>query len=156
MLKIAFPTEDGQSISRHLGRAQYFSVVTLQDGTDPVFEQRLKPHHASHEGHDHAHGHDHELAPARPGVPLHPTLQVEKPAAEMNLSVSGNPTAVHAMFDVIADCQVLVAGGMGEPAYQCALGRGLEVFLTGEWKITAALQAYKAGTLASDLRRVHS
>lgn len=156
MKKIAFPSEDGQTISRHLGRAPFFIVATLQDGLSPALEQRPKPHHGA--GHDHAEHdrqeHEHSLSPK--AAPLHPALQQPSPGPETSISVSANPEGVHAMFSVIADCQVLVAGGMGEPAYQRAQAYGLEVYLTGEWKIDAALAAYQAGELKSDLRRVHA
>ncbi len=59
------------------------------------------------------------------------------------------------MLEVISDCQVLVAGGMGEPMYQRALSKGLEVYLTGEDQVSSALDAYLRGTLSSNLRRVH-
>ena len=37
MKKIAFPTEDGETISLHLGRAQFFLVATLDDFSgDPL------------------------------------------------------------------------------------------------------------------------
>jgi predicted Fe-Mo cluster-binding NifX family protein len=58
------------------------------------------------------------------------------------------------MFAPIADCKVLLCGGMGTPAYQKALSAGLEVVLTGG-EIQAAVQAYLNGQTASDLRRVH-
>ena len=153
MKKIAFPSEDGQTISRHLGRAPYFIVATLQDGQPPAFEQRPKPHHGSDHEHSDQQAHDHSAPQA---APLHPELQKAAPNPETSISVSANPEGVHAMFSVIADCQVLVAGGMGEPAYQRALAYGLDVYLTGEWKIEAALAAYQAGQLESDLRRVHA
>jgi predicted Fe-Mo cluster-binding NifX family protein len=158
MKKIAFPSEDGQTISRHLGRAPFFIVATLQDGQLPTLERRPKPHHGS--GHDHdEHEHSNEQGHAQPSpqaAPLHPDLQHAPPNPDTSISVSANPEGVHAMFSVIADCQVLVAGGMGEPAYQRAQAYGLEVYLTGEWKIEAALAAYQAGLLKSDLRRVHA
>ena len=59
------------------------------------------------------------------------------------------------MFAPIQDCQVLLVGGMGQPAYQKALTAGLEVVLTGG-AIEATVQAYLNGELASDLRRVHA
>jgi len=59
------------------------------------------------------------------------------------------------MFAPIGDCQVLVAGGMGSPAHEKALSAGLQVILTGG-EIQPALEAYLAGTLASDARRIHT
>lgn len=58
------------------------------------------------------------------------------------------------MFAPIQDCQVLLAGGMGEPAYQRALAAGLNVILTGG-KITEAVDLFLKGNLSSDLRRIH-
>lgn len=58
------------------------------------------------------------------------------------------------IFAPIADCQVLLCGGMGTPAYQKAIQAGLEVVLAGG-EIRLALQAYLEGRLSSDLRRVH-
>ncbi len=58
------------------------------------------------------------------------------------------------MFAPIADCGVLVAGGMGTPAYAAAQRAGLEVILAGG-EIGVALHAYREGALESDSRRVH-
>jgi predicted Fe-Mo cluster-binding NifX family protein len=58
------------------------------------------------------------------------------------------------MFAPIADCALLLAGGMGETAYQKARAAGLEVILTGG-EIQAAIQAYLKGEAHSDPRRIH-
>ncbi|MEJ5240842.1 MAG: NifB/NifX family molybdenum-iron cluster-binding protein [Anaerolineales bacterium] len=58
------------------------------------------------------------------------------------------------MFAPIGDCQVLLVGGMGEPAYRKALAAGLQVILVGG-PIREAVMAYLQGTLESDLRRIH-
>ena len=123
MSKVAFPTDDGETISRHLGQAQYYVVIDIEEHPSQ-FERRSKPVHDAHDetGGDHQHN-GHGLA--------------------------------QTMFEPLADCQVLISGGMGQPAYQFALSRGLQVILTGEKTIAGALQAYQSGTLASDMRRVH-
>lgn len=59
------------------------------------------------------------------------------------------------MFASIQDCQVLVAGGMGTPAYEAALARGLQVIVTDQHDITIAAQAYLSGTLPVDRQRIH-
>lgn len=58
------------------------------------------------------------------------------------------------MFAPINDCQVLLVGGMGQPAYRKAQAAGLEIFLTGG-PIESAVRAYLSGELTSDMRRVH-
>ena len=64
------------------------------------------------------------------------------------------PSLHGSMLEPIADCHVLIAGGMGAPAWEKARGAGLEVILAGG-KIDEALTAYASGALASDERRLH-
>jgi predicted Fe-Mo cluster-binding NifX family protein len=52
MTKLAFPTDDGETISKHLGQARYFQVITLEDGQVQSSERRDK---ASHSPQDHVH-----------------------------------------------------------------------------------------------------
>jgi predicted Fe-Mo cluster-binding NifX family protein len=139
MTKIAFPTDDGRNISRHFGQAAQFLVLTVEDGQVVARESRLKPAHS----HDHGHDHSHE-----------PAAQVS--LGEINVAQGqGGHDGHQGMFDLLADCQVLMAGGMGQPAYDRAAAMGLEVVLPGEKDIEKALEAYLAGTLRSDMRRVH-
>lgn len=58
------------------------------------------------------------------------------------------------MLAPIRDCQVMLCGGMGSPAYQKAVNTGLEVILTGG-RISDAVQSYLSGTLNSDSHRIH-
>ena len=60
------------------------------------------------------------------------------------------------MVGPIADCQVLIAGGMGQPAYDTAVAAGLTVILTGERSVAAALAAFRANTLITERRRIHA
>lgn len=122
MVKIAAVTENHQKLSSHFGRAPYYEVFTVENGSIVAQEERTKPYHGRHAEHDHdSHGHDHGHAD---------------------------------MFAPIQDCQVLLCGGMGGPAYQKALSAGLEVVLTGG-EIRSALQAYLNGEITSDMRRLH-
>lgn len=127
ILKVAFPTEEGQTISRHFGRAPYFKVVTLQNSVETATELRGNPGGVedSHHAHDHGHDEDHQHGHG------------EK-------------------FALVADCQVLIGAGMGQPAYDQLQNMGLETFLTGEKLIVEALAKYLAGTLTSDMRRIHA
>ncbi len=58
------------------------------------------------------------------------------------------------MFAPISDCQILICGGMGTPAYQKAQIAGLQVVLAGG-EMRTAVDAYLLGQLNSDPRRVH-
>lgn len=115
--KIAIPTDDGETISRHFGSARYFQVISPDGGQVAMREKG---------GHDHDHGH-HEHGQGHGGK-----------------------------FELLHDCAVLIGAGMGQPAYDRLQRMGLEVILTGEKQIAAALEKYRAGTLRSDMRRVHA
>jgi len=149
MTKIAFPTDDGTTISRHLGQAHLYVVVTLEDGAQPKMEQRPKQAHGPHH-----HDHEHEQPVAGNAVSMDaiqftPHAQADRADDEHARTASG-------MFAPLADCQVLISGGMGQPAYDHAVGLGLQVILTGANTIAEALQAYQDGSLSSDMRRVHA
>lgn len=120
-LKLAFPSDDGETISRHFGQAQYFRVLTLEDGKVVQTELRSK---ASHKHGDHS---QHQAG-------VHPGQQ---------------------MVNAIADCQVLVCGGMGTPAFQKASNAGLQVILTRQLSIESAVQAFAAGALVNEPGLVH-
>ena len=131
--KIAVVTQDEQTISSHFGMAPYYQVFSIADGHVVAQEQREKPHHQGH----------------------HNQPQAQVQMEHEHQQHDGPQGRGHgAMFAPIADCQVLLCGGMGRPAYQGALEAGLEVVLVGG-KILAALQAYLDGQVASDPRRVH-
>jgi predicted Fe-Mo cluster-binding NifX family protein len=53
--KIAFPTDDGEAISRHFGQARYFKVITVTDGVLGTSELREKASH-QHGEHNHTGG----------------------------------------------------------------------------------------------------
>jgi predicted Fe-Mo cluster-binding NifX family protein len=124
MKRIAFPTSNGETISRHLGEALFYLVADLDDAGVVTFEKREKPRRdrAGEQGGEGADKHGH-LGPA--------------------------------LFAPVHDCQVLISGGMGRPADEHARAQGLEVILPTEERIDDALQAYRAGQLVSDLRRIH-
>lgn len=120
-MKIAFPTDDGKSISRHFGQAKYFRVITLENGQPGPSELRKKATQLNG-------NHD-------PTSGVHPDQQ---------------------MVDAIDDCQVLIAGGMGSPAYNCASNAGLEVILTREAAINLAVLTYLSGKLENEMQLIHA
>lgn len=125
-MKIAFVADDAQTISAHFGRAPYVVVVTLENGQEISREVREKEAHGSQE-HDHGHAHEHNH---------HHRDHSSK-------------------FAALADCDVMIVRGIGSPALAHAQTLGLEVFLTRESSIDAALAAYLAGQLDNDPRRIH-
>jgi predicted Fe-Mo cluster-binding NifX family protein len=118
--KLAFPTDDGETISRHFGQARQFRVVMLLDGRIAASELREK---ASHQ-----HGEHPETENAHPG---------------------------QRMVETVADCQVVISGGMGTPMLARLEAAGLKVYLTREASIAAATKAFLDGTLENDALLIH-
>jgi len=135
-IKIAIPTNDGKTISRHFGQATAFLVVTLDDGVITEQELREMPDAGGHtDHHHHNHDHDHEH--------------------HHHHGMGGNP-AHSAKFDYIQDCQVLIGGGMGQPAMQRLNSMGIQVALTDHKYIADLLEEIKTGQVKHNPRRVHS
>ncbi len=64
--KIAFVTDDGTTISSHFGRALYYEIVTVKNGTIIKRERVPKAGHHTFvhsEGHGHEHKHGQMLSP---------------------------------------------------------------------------------------------
>lgn len=122
-MKIAIVTEDGRTISRHFGRAPYYLVLTVEEGQIVNREMRDKPGHAQFAGGPHFED------PRGHGYGAH--------AADRHAR----------MAQAIADCQVLLAGGMGWGAKESLEQRGIRVVMTDIADIQQAVQSYLAGTL---------
>lgn len=132
-MKIAAITDDGQAISQHFGRARSFLVVTVEDGKIVGQELRDKAGHhtfAPHEGTGHSHAGPHGFDPASRGR--------------------------HAqMLAAIADCQVVLAGGMGQGMYQNLQQTGIRPVLTEVEDIQEAIRAFIEGRLVERPECVH-
>lgn len=68
---------------------------------------------------------------------------------------SGQDTHASGMVGVVSDCTVIIAGGMGSPAYASIQAANLMPILTDLRDIDQAAQAYAAGTLVNRLERMH-
>jgi len=135
-MKIAAVSEDGVTISQHFGRAPFYVVVTVEDGKIVSRETRDKMGHAQFAGEPHAeeaHGAD-------------PRGHGFDPAAQ-NRHVR--------MAAAIADCQVLLACGMGAGAYQSMEQAGIRPVVTDVTNIDEAVQAYLAGSLQDHVEKLH-
>lgn len=145
-MKIAVVTEDQRKISGHFGRAPMYMVYTVEDGQIVNKEAVAKPahHHGSHghgtiqqidmpgeHDHEHEHGHDHGHT---------------GPEAD----------AKHAgMLAPIADCDVLIARGMGRGAWMSLEAAGVEPVITNIHDIEEAVQAYIDGTITNHVEKLH-
>jgi predicted Fe-Mo cluster-binding NifX family protein len=134
-MRIAVATDDGQTISRHFGRARQYAVLTVEDGTIVSRELRDKsaPHwradrlaEAEDEAKDGAHGDGH----ADRGKHL-------------------------AMFAAIDDCEVVIAGGMGKGAHDHATEAGIRPIVTSLHDIDEAAIQCAAGRILDEVARLH-
>jgi len=125
-VKIAAITDDGKTISQHFGRARYYLVCTVEEGRITGQELREKAGHhsfAPHQGTDHHASGPHGFDPASRDR--------------------------HAqMLSVIADCQAVLAGGMGFGMQRNLEEVGIRPLLTEVADIEEAVRAFAEGRLA--------
>jgi len=131
-MKIAAITEDGVTISQHFGRAPLYAVITVEEGKVVGKETRAKTGH-------------HTFA-AR-----HPDLA----PGERHGYDAGSQARHASMAETIADCQVLIAGGMGWGAYESLKSRGIETVVTDVDDIEKAVMLYLQGKLPNLMERLH-
>jgi predicted Fe-Mo cluster-binding NifX family protein len=134
--KIAIPTDDGVTISRHFGRARAFLVVTIENGEVIHQELRELPDTGDHSHHHHDHDHDHDHH------------------HDHHHGMGGNPAHM-AKFEYVRDCQYLIGGGMGAPAMNRLNAMGIQVALTDHRQIADLLEEVKTGQVRHNPRRVH-
>lgn len=130
-MKIAVVTEDGVTISQHFGRAPYYVVLTIEDGQVVGREQRDKIAHGRGAG-----GHVH----------------VEDVAHGFDAASQDTHSRMAAP---IADCQVLLARGMGMGAFQGLIQAGIQPVITDIAAVDEAVSAYLAGTLTNHVEKLH-
>ena len=132
-MKIAAITDDGKTISQHFGRAPYYMVLTVEDGSIVNREMRDKVGHAQF----HSEGDEHNVSDGRHGY---------GPVAEDR----------HArMAGAIDDCQVLLCRGMGMGAYESMQARGIRPVVTEIASIDEAVMAYLNGRIVDHVDRLH-
>ncbi|MEN8250088.1 MAG: NifB/NifX family molybdenum-iron cluster-binding protein [Bacteroidota bacterium] len=111
-MKIAIPSDDSVSISRHFGRTKGFVICNLEN--NKVLNQEYKENtftgHAQGLHHDPNHEHG-------------------------NHSHNG-------IFNAIGDCEVVIAGGMGQRLYKDFEARSIKVYVTRESTVDSALKLF--------------
>ena len=134
-MKIAAVSEDGVTISQHFGRAPFYIVVTVENGKIIAREKRDKMGHNQFGGETHEEAH--RADPRGHGF---------DPAAQ-NRHIR--------MTAAIADCEVLLARGMGAGAYESMKQANIRPVVTDVVNIDDAVQAYLAGSLADHVEKLH-
>lgn len=132
-MKIAFITDDGKTISQHFGRAPHYLVLTIDEGKIIQREMRDKP------GHRQFHNQPHDEQP--------------------HDAEHGRDDASHSkhinMAEVIADCKVIICGGMGMGAYESMRRLNIQPLVTDLRDIDAAAQAFIDGKLIDHTELLH-
>lgn len=132
-MRIAAVSDDGTHVSEHFGRAPYYVVLTVEDGQIASTETRPKAGH-------------HTFAAQE-----HPTLA----PGERHGYDAGSQAKHQIMAEAIADCQALIAGGMGWGAYESLRARGIEAVVTDVRDIREAALRYAQGNLPNLMDRLH-
>lgn len=135
-MKIAAVSEDGVTISQHFGRAPFYIVVTVEEGKIIARERRDKMGHAQFAGEPHV----------EDGGRADPRGHGFDPAAQTR----------HArMAAAIADCDVLLARGMGAGAYASMEQAVIRPILTDIPSIDEAVQAVICGEIEDHTEWLH-
>ncbi len=119
-MKIALPTNDGISMSEHFGRSASFLVFDIESG-------QIKGRETRTNGgcHSHAEG-------------------------ACNHGSTGAPDAHAGMVAVLADCDIVISGGMGGRAAEALKAAGISaVIVAARGPADLVLSAYLAGKLTS-------
>jgi predicted Fe-Mo cluster-binding NifX family protein len=141
-VKIAAVTDDGETISQHFGRARYYKVYAVNDGTITRHEMRDKAGHHTFAGQGHEHDHDHEHGQGHGHEQGH---GFGKGAARRHAS----------MIAAIEDCDVLLTRGMGRGAYIALEEADITPIVTDIASIEEAVQAYLDGEIVDHTERLH-
>ena len=133
-MKIAIITDDEKTISQHFGRANYYAVLTVENGQiiQREMREKLSHKHVANESHEHTSESD-----QRHGF---------DPASQ---SLHGQ------MSQAITDCEALICGGMGAGAYESIRERGIRPIITDIEDIETAALAYASGIIANHVEKLH-
>lgn len=133
-MKIAIITDDGKTISQHFGRANYYAILTIEDGQIIQREMRdkLSHKHFANESHEH-------------------TSEPVQPHGFDAASQSRHGQ----MSQTIADCEALICGGMGTGAYESMKERGIRPIVTDLKTIDEAALTYANGEIVNHVEKLH-
>lgn len=133
-MKIALITDDGKTISQHFGRANYYAVLTIENGQIVAREMRekLSHKHFANEAHEHSH----------------------EPGQRHGFDAASQSRHTQ-MSQTIADCEALICRGMGAGAYESMKQRGIRPVITDIASIDAAAEAYVGGVLVDHTEKLH-
>ena len=131
--KVAAITDDGNIISQHFGRAQYYLVATVENGKIVNRELRNKL------------GHTHFANQPHPE---------EQPGQPHGMDPVSHNKHLQ-MAEAIADCEALLCRGMGMGAYDSMKARGIRPVVTDIADIDEAVMSYIEGNIVDQVEKLH-
>jgi predicted Fe-Mo cluster-binding NifX family protein len=131
-MKIAIITDDGKTISQHFGRAQYYVVLTIEDGKIVDKEMRDKVGH-------------NQFSAVGPEELHHEQHGMDAASHDKHTQMAGS----------ITDCQAVICGGMGMGVYESMRRLNIQPIVTELQEIDAAAQAYIDGKLVDHTEKLH-
>lgn len=132
-MKIAAVTDDGKTISAHFGKAQFYEVITIEDGNIVSREQRPKAGHHTFSQREERHMHQ--------GAEQHNEHTHQEKHRQM--------------AETIKDCQIVLARGMGHGAYEGMIQHNIKPIVTDIALIDTAVQAVIKGTIVDHTEKLH-
>ena len=130
-INIAAVTDDGTTISQHFGRAKFYEVLIVENGKIVKREHREKMGHQNFAQEEHLH------SDGQHGLDEH----------SHSKHVS--------MTEAIKDCQILLARGMGNGAYQSMIQLNIKPVVTDIKNIDDAVQAVIDGSIIDHTEKLH-
>ena len=131
-MNIAAVTDDGTTISQHFGRAKFYEVLFVENGKVVKRERREKLGHNNFAQEEHHH---------------HSGEQHGQDQHSHNKHVS--------MAEAIKECQILLARGMGNGAYQSIIQLNIKPVVTDIKNIDDAVQAVINGSIIDHTEKLH-
>jgi predicted Fe-Mo cluster-binding NifX family protein len=131
-LKIAAVSDDEVHISQHFGRAAYYVVLTVEE--DKIVDSETRPKAG------------HRTFAAQGNPRLAP--------GERHGYDAGSQAKHKSMAETIADCEVIIAGGMGWGAYESLKGYGIRPIITDVGDIREAVLRCAKGDLPNLMERL--
>lgn len=137
-MKVAVVTDDGNTISKHFGRATHFAVVTLQGMQIAGLELRPNPGRLGLE------------------ADAHEPRRGETGALPDCHGYGSKGAAAHqAIAAAVSDCAAVIAGGMSWGARECLAASGIRPIITDIETIEQAVAAYADGTIVDHTEWLH-
>ncbi|MGA2876110.1 MAG: NifB/NifX family molybdenum-iron cluster-binding protein [Nitrososphaerales archaeon] len=136
--KVAVVTDDNKTISPHFGRAQYYLVYEIQDGT--ILNKETRPKSSHHH---------------RETMQIHRPDAIEEGGSQHPQDVVSEESLHDNMLSNVRDCEALISRGMGYGMHMAIEHLGIKPYITSIASADDAVKEYMKGTLDNHVERLH-